>query len=455
VLSNRIGAKKFNLQKTEIVNGQKFVKKFTKTYMCVFIYYEENGKRKQYYKTTGITKSDYDNRGKKGEAEKKRKEIVEEFQKTLDAKKGKRYDNANITVLQMCREYIEHKWREREWSELVYIMSENYLNKMTRFLKTKFNVEDMKLSDFDNDLLRQFYDFEKNTSKGRDGKTPITGNTLKHIRCFFHPAFKWAHYDKKWIGTNITDGIKAPRVIKKEANFLTKEDYYKFWAVLDSHELGDLYKLDLLYGARRSELLFWQFKNLDFEHEIIHIRGKLIYYCERWLEDTTLKSEKSLRALPFLPGVKDILLKIKAKIEQNKKDHRKRYNHKWDGFVMVDELGELYKPDRLSRNVGMLCDKAGIKRVTMHQLRHSSASALLASGASLKMVQEWLGHASIQTTGDVYAHLEMNEKIKAGQRLAEHMNFNKLMGNEKKDMGKLIVDFKEEDSNVKVVQKSS
>jgi len=55
---------------------------------------------------------------------------------------------------------------------------------------------------------------------------------------------------------------------------------------------------------------------------------------------------------------------------------------------------------------------------TENDLRHSAASLLLANGFSLKEIQEWLGHANISMTADIYGHLDMTRK----RRMAESMS---------------------------------
>jgi integrase len=55
----------------------------------------------------------------------------------------------------------------------------------------------------------------------------------------------------------------------------------------------------------------------------------------------------------------------------------------------------------------------------LHTLRHSAASALIASGAHLKVVQEMLGHSSYGITADVYAHVAIEQQREAAARLGE------------------------------------
>ena len=58
-----------------------------------------------------------------------------------------------------------------------------------------------------------------------------------------------------------------------------------------------------------------------------------------------------------------------------------------------------------------------MSRIRFHDLRHSCASLLLASGVSLKDIQSWLGHSSIATTGNIYLHQAFLAKISTANAL--------------------------------------
>jgi integrase len=53
----------------------------------------------------------------------------------------------------------------------------------------------------------------------------------------------------------------------------------------------------------------------------------------------------------------------------------------------------------------------GFRRLRFHDLRRSGGSLLLASGVSLKQIQEWLGHSDFAVTANAYAHLEFSSKL--------------------------------------------
>lgn len=66
----------------------------------------------------------------------------------------------------------------------------------------------------------------------------------------------------------------------------------------------------------------------------------------------------------------------------------------------------------VSRTFPSLCEKCGLKRLKLHELRHTNISLLLDAGASIKELQEWAGHSSYTTTANIYAHLQTNSKNK-------------------------------------------
>ncbi len=75
------------------------------------------------------------------------------------------------------------------------------------------------------------------------------------------------------------------------------------------------------------------------------------------------------------------------------------------GFVFADELGEPLRLDLLTKTFATIAKKAKLAGVTLHSLRHSTATILLASGTDVRTVAGILGHASAKMTLDVYGHV--------------------------------------------------
>ena len=75
------------------------------------------------------------------------------------------------------------------------------------------------------------------------------------------------------------------------------------------------------------------------------------------------------------------------------------------GFIFTTNFGTPVDPRNLNRDFAIICQRAGLDHWHPHELRHSAASLMLASGVKLQVVSEVLGHASIRMTADVYGHI--------------------------------------------------
>jgi integrase len=83
----------------------------------------------------------------------------------------------------------------------------------------------------------------------------------------------------------------------------------------------------------------------------------------------------------------------------------------------VDELGDPYRPETLSRKFTKLAGDAELRIIRLHDLRHTAASLMLAAGESPKRVAEILGHSSPTITVNVHQHLMPGMGDAAGARL--------------------------------------
>jgi site-specific recombinase XerD len=89
------------------------------------------------------------------------------------------------------------------------------------------------------------------------------------------------------------------------------------------------------------------------------------------------------------------------------------------GLIFPTEIGTAVDPDGFSHTFSKLCEAAGLGHWHPHELRHSSASLMLAQGTALHVVSEVLGHASIAITKDVYGHLLESDKRAAAESMSQ------------------------------------
>ena len=145
---------------------------------------------------------------------------------------------------------------------------------------------------------------------------------------------------------------------------------------------------------------------ITIKHKVLSVDGKL------YLSDT-LKTTASHRTLPLIPEIENLFIERKKEIENNQKLFGKSYNHKYDDYVFVDDIGDLFNPDQVSDRFNNILKRNHLKHLRFHDLRHSCASILVASKVPMKNIQEWLGHFNFNTTADVYSHLDYTSKFES------------------------------------------
>lgn len=80
--------------------------------------------------------------------------------------------------------------------------------------------------------------------------------------------------------------------------------------------------------------------------------------------------------------------------------------------MCVRSNGDLIPPEYVTRAFPKLCEACGLRRLKLHELRHTNISLLLAEDSSMKELQEWAGHSSYATTANIYSHAQAQSKTK-------------------------------------------
>jgi integrase len=142
---------------------------------------------------------------------------------------------------------------------------------------------------------------------------------------------------------------------------------------------------------REGEIFGLQWTAIDFESGSLYVRGTL---TKGKNNETILGSPKASRRRRIDMGPRLAVLL----------QEQKRRQYPLGPWVFTDKVGRLLRKDRFVRTVfHPLLDKAGIRRIRFHDLRHTSATLGIAAGENVKVVAERLGHSSAKLTLDVYA----------------------------------------------------
>ena len=242
----------------------------------------------------------------------------------------------------------------------------------------------------------------------------VSASTVIHEHANIHKALKYA-VKLDLIPGNPADKVERPKKTKYIADYYRLEELEQLFEVVKDHKYGLIIQMTAFYGLRRSEALGLKWSAIDFERDTITIRhivtqakidGKLTIVAE-----DRAKTKSSLRSLPLVNGFKEKLLALKKQQEENKRICGNCYNTKYEGYVFVDLMGNIFTPGNLSAQFSEILEKNGLRHIRFHDLRHSCASLLLANDVPMKQIQEWLGHSDISTTANIYSHLDYQSKI--------------------------------------------
>src|SRR5699024_3440255 len=104
------------------------------------------------------------------------------------------------------------------------------------------------------------------------------------------------------------------------------------------------------------------------------------------------KNKSSLRTYPLIPFLKERLLEAKKQQEENRKLCGRSYNKEYLGYVCVDVIGNLIKPNYVSSTFGKLLAKNNLRHIRFHDLRHTAATNMHQLTGDFYTVGEILGH---------------------------------------------------------------
>jgi integrase len=229
----------------------------------------------------------------------------------------------------------------------------------------------------------------------KEGKP--SARSLERLVTNLHGIFERAR--KVWhLTTNPGDDVeRLPKRYSGELDFYSPEEVLALVRAAETEQDGTIYLTAAFTGLRRGELVALRWRDVDFPGEAIRVRAS---YTAG--QETTPKSGK-VRAVPMVPQVAEALAKL------GQRDHFTA-----EGDLVFTISGEYLDGSDLRRRYVGAVAAAKLRPIRFHDLRHTFGS-LAIDRASIVQVQEWLGHADIDTTR---SYLHYKRRTGEAQQLA-------------------------------------
>ena len=254
---------------------------------------------------------------------------------------------------------------------------------------------------------RQLQGFVNSLAKEGANETtggPLSPKTIKHYLSYISDVFNYA-VKMDLVADNTCRKVTIPKGEVKEKQIYSQEEMSQFLTAISDEptKYRAFFYLIAYSGFRRSEMLGLEWKDVDFENNIISVTRTSNYTSERGTYTDTTKTKRSKRVLKISPYIVNILKELKD--EQD--EEALRIGDKW---VESDRLfirwnGEPMGTHTPYKWLMKFCENNGLPFYGLHSFRHYVASAMISSELDVTTVSGALGHCNSGTTLNCYSHM--------------------------------------------------
>jgi len=204
------------------------------------------------------------------------------------------------------------------------------------------------------------------------------------------------------INRNVADAIKPPTAQRIEMQTWGENETVQFLEAAKATPYYELFYLALFTGMRRSELLALRWQDIDLILGQVYVSRSLHVLKGSVVVFRSPKTAAGRRTIALPPSV---LLVFTEYREKREAENLLLGMPLLDDELVFSTLGKPLLPNTITHAWGKLVRKTGLKAIRLHDARHTHASLMLKQGVHPKIVQERLGHSSIQITLDTYSHV--------------------------------------------------
>lgn len=289
-----------------------------------------------------------------------------------------------------------------------------YKSKLDNHILPYFKNKNVKLTDLKIRHLDEFY-LHLTREKG------LSPQSVRHCHRVISKALNEA-IRKELIASNPASLAKLPKMQKYVGSFLNMAQIQQLVQLFKGNAIEYVVKFICTYGVRRSEALGLCWDKVDFENNQFTISRAFIQGDGvNYLKECT-KNDSSYRTLPLTADMKEMLLFLKNRSEENKTLLGSAFVE--NNMVFTWPNGEPIIPNYVTRTFHKILEESDLPTIRLHDLRHSVETNLLSKGSNVVDIQLWLGHSQPSTTLNYYSHADASSKHNIQTVLEREFDFS-------------------------------
>lgn len=215
------------------------------------------------------------------------------------------------------------------------------------------------------------------------------------------------------LARNVARLVERPTHRAKPTATWTAEQAAAFLAHVAEDRLHAAFLLTM-YGLRRGEVLGLRWEHIDLDAATVTIAATRVCVAGQVIDEAP-KSARSNRTLPMDTALVAALRKLRATQAAERLAAGAAYQR--HGLVVVNELGQPYRPEWYGDTFARLARSAGLPAIRLHDARHTTGTLMHLRGVPVAVISAWLGHASAAFTMKTYVHSQDAALADAGKQL--------------------------------------
>ncbi|MGH3726500.1 MAG: tyrosine-type recombinase/integrase [Mycobacterium sp.] len=207
------------------------------------------------------------------------------------------------------------------------------------------------------------------------------------------------------VAKNVAAQVARPSVPRHEALHLTPTQVSELLEKVSTSRHATPITLAAATGMRRGEVLGLRWRDVNLTAGSVTVSGTMTGSGTKLRRELSAKTDASHRTLPLGDDLINLLRQRQVEQDKDRRLARNLWEEVGIDYVFTTEFGKPVDPRNMLRTLQNAAEALGLPEGTsLHTLRHSAATTLLAGGTHLKLVSAILGHSDTSTTANTYGH---------------------------------------------------